>query len=136
MPVYSFAPGQDKGATQSMMGEQTNQVSASTLERERNRVVGEESAGLKAQESSATAEIQISGTNIHEYRQLKNFCIKVVQAEGSGKPIGAASDLSSMGLSRGHEVTELLRLGGSCELFLALGRDAAIQKMQKHKGLK
>lgn len=136
VPVYSFAPGQDKGATQSMMGEQTNQVSASTLERERNRVVGEESAGLKAQESSATAEIQISGTNIHEYRQLKNFCIKVVQAEGSGKPIGAASDLSSMGLSRGHEVTELLRLGGSCELFLALGRDAAIQKMQKHKGLK
>lgn len=121
------APGQDTGATQSMMGEQTNHVSASTLERERNRVIGQESAGLKAQESSATAKIPISGINIHEYRQLKNFCLKVVQAEVVGQPTE---------LSGGHKASELLRLGGSCEQFLALGRDAAIQKMMKHKGLR
>jgi hypothetical protein len=78
----------------------------------------------------------ISSLDIHEYRQLKNICLKEVQAQVAGHASGASSDAAALGMRAGHQATELLRLGGSCELFLSTGRDAAIRKMQQHSGLR
>jgi hypothetical protein len=130
--TYSFSPGRDTGASRSVSGEKSTHVSSNTLEKERNRAIGHESEELRSQEKSASAETPVLAKDLHAYRQLKYFCLKIVAAQEAG----GASDISAMELSGGHKATELLRLGQGCDTFLAMGRDAAIRKMQKHKGLK
>ncbi len=136
VPIYSFSPGRDSERSQASLGEQASHFSTSTPKMGRDRGVGQGSAEWRGPASSATAEMPISSLDIHEYRQLKNICLKEVQAQVAGHASGASSDAAALGMRAGHQATELLRLGGSCELFLSMGRDAAIRKMQQHSGLR
>jgi hypothetical protein len=130
--IYSFSPGRDTSASRSMLGEKANHVSSGTLEKERNRVIGYETEELKSQEQKASVEKPIAAEDLHAYRQLRYACLKIVAAQETG----GVSNILNMEISGGQKVTELARLREDCGQFLVLGRDAAIRKMQKHKGLK
>jgi hypothetical protein len=107
-------------------------VNWSTLQSERNRVIGHESEELRSQEKSTTVETPILARDLHEYRQLRNLCFKVMEAQQAGQ----VSDILTMELSGSPKATELARLNQDCGQFLVMGRGAVIKKMQKHKGLK
>jgi len=132
VPIYLFSPGKDRSASSSASGERGVHVSQSALQSERNRLIGYESEELKSQEKSASVETPILGKDLHEYRQLRNMCQKVVQAQEAG----ALPDNLTLELSSSPKATELARLGADCGKLLAMDRGAVIKKMQKHKGMK
>lgn len=134
--IYSFTPGKSAEDTHSNSGERANQVNSTTLERERDRMIGYESNKLRSEEKLTTTEAPTQSIDLHEYEKLKQLCQKVTEAQ---EALGAAegnSGASGIGVFGGHEDTDLLRLGLSCGQFLAMNRSTAIERMRKHKGLK
>jgi hypothetical protein len=132
VPIYSFSPGRNASASSSASVGRAVHVSHSALQGETNRLIGFESEELKSQDKSASTETPILGTDLHGYRQLRNLCRKVIEAQEAG----AMPDNLTLELSSSPKATELARLHEDCGKFLAMGRGAAIKKMQRHKGMK
>jgi hypothetical protein len=132
IPIYFFHPGGDSSASGSGSESKLSHVTWSELNSERNGVIGYESTQLRSQESSAATEVPILAKDLHEYRQLRLLCLKVVEMQQAG----GATDLADTNLVSGQNATELARLREDCGELLAMNRNALIRKMQKHKGLR
>jgi hypothetical protein len=131
-PIYLFSPGKNRSASSSASGERGIHVSQSALQGERNRLIGYESEELKSQQKSASVETPILGNDLHAYRQLRNLCQKVIEAQQAG----ALPDNLTLELSSSPKATELARLRTDCGKLLAMDRSAVIKKMRKHKGMR